>query len=66
MGVGIPPCSGRCRPFLADAARESVTGLYDELRGFAVNGAHLPPKFGVDVLTIVRNIGFGFACWAYL
>ena len=35
MGVGIPPCSGRCRPFLADAARESVTGLYDELRGFA-------------------------------
>jgi ADP-ribose pyrophosphatase len=35
-------------------------------RELLVNGAHLPPKFGVDVLTIVRNIGFGFACWAYL
>jgi hypothetical protein len=34
--------------------------------GALLNGAHLPPKFGVDVLTIVRNIGFGFACWAYL
>jgi len=35
-------------------------------RAYTVNGAHLPPKFAVDVLTIVRNIGFGFACWAYL
>jgi hypothetical protein len=52
---------------LADLnAQIAVLEAHNEQLDQVVNGAHLPPKFGVDVLTIVRNIGFGFACWAYL
>ena len=47
-------------------ASRAASAAEASARAANVNGAHLPPKFGVDVLTIVRNIGFGFACWAYL
>jgi hypothetical protein len=38
--------------------------LSDENR--SVNGAQFPHKSGVDVLTTVRDNGFGFGCWTYL